>query len=120
MLELLDGFDAATVAVKTNGEVTRHDYEEVIIPHVKEILKTYDKVKFFMHMTEGTTYSAGAIATDTVFGLSHLFSWQRIAIVTDVDWMYKGAGFFMGLLPCEGKVYHEDKFDEAKAWIDSR
>ena len=119
MLELLEGFDDATIALKTSGEVTRQDYEEILIPRVKEILQTNDNVKCFMYFTEGTTYSAGAMATDTVFGIRHLFSWQRIALVTDVEWMHKAAGFFMGLLPCEGKVFSEEKYDEAKTWIES-
>lgn len=119
MLELLEGFDDATIAVKASGEVTRHDYEAVIIPRVKEILNTHDKVKCFMHVAEGTTYSVGAMATDTVFGIRHLFAWHRIALVTDVEWMHKAAGFFMGLLPCEGRVFPEGQYDEARLWIDT-
>ncbi len=119
MLKLLEGFDEATIAVEATGEITHKDYEEVIIPRVKEILKTYDKVSCFMHFTEGTKYSAGAMATDAVFGIRHLFSWHRVAIVTDIPWVHKSAGYILPIMPFEAKVFVADEYEFAKTWLES-
>ncbi|OBQ54805.1 SpoIIAA family protein [Halodesulfovibrio spirochaetisodalis] len=119
MLKLLEGFGDETIAIETHGEITRSDYEEVLIPRAKEILETYEKVKCFMHITEGSTYSMGAVATDTVFGLRHLFAWERIALVTDVEWVHKAAGFFLPLMPFEAKLFSEKEYEYAKTWLES-
>lgn len=119
MLKLLEGFDEATLAVESQGEITRKDYEEVIIPRTKEILKTYDKVNCFMHFTEGTEYSAGAMATDAMFGFRHLFSWHKIAIVTDLNWIHKGARYLLPLMPFDAKLFVEGEYELAKKWLES-
>ncbi|WP_430734759.1 STAS/SEC14 domain-containing protein [Halodesulfovibrio aestuarii] len=118
MLKLLEGFDDTTLAVEAQGEITRQDYEDVIIPRVKEILKTYEKVNCFMHFTEGTEYSTGAMATDAVFGIRHLFSWNRIAIVTDIHWIHKAAGYLLPMMPFEAKLFVEDEYELAKKWLE--
>lgn len=119
MLKLLEGFDDATLAVESEGRITHKDYEEVIIPRVKEILQTHDKVNCFMHFTEGTEYSAGAMATDAVFGLRHLFSWNKVAIVTDLSWVHKAAGYFLPLMPFKAKVFVDEEYELAKSWLES-
>ncbi|SIN89516.1 SpoIIAA family protein [Halodesulfovibrio marinisediminis] len=119
MLKLLEGFDDSTLAVESEGEITHKDYQEVIIPRVKEILKTHDKVNCFMHFTEGTEYSAGAVATDALFGVRHLFSWNKIAIVTDLTWMHKGARYILPLMPFEAKMFVEGEYEFAKKWLES-
>lgn len=119
MLEILEGFEPSTIALRASGEVTREDYHDILIPRVKEILEEYDKVNCMMLITDGTTYTAGALATDAAFGLSHMFSWHRIAIVSDIQWVHKAAGYFLPLMPFEIKLFSESDYDAAKAWLEA-
>lgn len=119
MLKLLEGFDDATVAIESEGEVTHKDYEEVLIPRVKEILETHKKVKCFIHFTEGSTYSVGAMATDAMFGFRHLLSWDKVAIVSDIEWIHKAMRFILPIMPFKIKLFAEQEYDEAKTWLNS-
>jgi len=118
MLKLIDGFKDSVIAIEAQGEITRKDYEEVLIPRAKKALTKYNKVDCFMYITEGSSYSLSAMATDAVFGFSHLTSWRRIAVVTNVEWMQKSFGFIMSIMPFNAKLFSEDEFADAKAWLE--
>ena len=62
--------------------------------------------------------STGALWDDTKFGLSHMLDWERIAMVTDVDWM-KHAAQFYNLLGIFGSIraFATADADKAREWI---
>ncbi|MCG8532945.1 MAG: STAS/SEC14 domain-containing protein [Desulfovibrionales bacterium] len=117
MLELLDGFDETTIALRGSGEITREDYQTVLIPRAKKLLETYEKVNCFMHITEGATYTMGALAADATFGLGHIFSWNKVAIVSDIHWIHRAAGYILPLMPFHVRLYAESDYDDAKQWL---
>ena len=50
-------------------------------------------------------------------GLGHRSSWQRMALVTDKDWVRHGASAFGWLAPGELRLFELSQQDEAKRWI---
>ena len=50
-------------------------------------------------------------------GLGHRSSWQRMALVTDKDWVRHGASAFGWLAPGELRLFELSQQDEAKSWI---
>ncbi len=49
-------------------------------------------------------------------GLKHRSSWQRMALVTDKDWVRHGASAFGWLAPGELKLFEPSETDAARAW----
>ncbi len=73
--------------------------------------------RFYVLGDEFTGYSAGAMWDDAKVGMHHLFSWERIALVTDHDMygrMTRGFGF---LMPAQVKVFGTAELDAARAWV---
>jgi hypothetical protein len=43
-------------------------------------------------------------------------SWERIAVVTDKDWMKRGIAAFDWVIPGEMRVFAPDELEKAKTW----
>jgi len=60
---------------------------------------------------------AGAVWEDFKVGMEHLSRWERVALVTDVEWMKQTMRFFSFLMPGATKAFPLAKAAEARAWI---
>jgi SpoIIAA-like len=121
MIEMLEGFPEDVVTFRAEGEVSGDDYEQVLVPAVEQRLADHEKIRLLYVLGEEFTgYSAGAMWDDAKVGMEHLFSWERIALVTDHDMysrMVKGFGF---LVPAHVKVFGTAEFEAAKDWVSER
>jgi hypothetical protein len=100
------------------GTVTANDYESVIIPAVEELFSRHSKVRFLYHLGEEFSgFEAGAVWDDTKLGLKHLGGWERMAVVSDVEWI-RGAVRVFGLaIPGHVRIFHNRDLAEATRWI---
>ena len=117
MIEPLTDLPDNVLGFDAKGEVTGADYEQVLVPAIEERLARHDKIRLvYVLGDEFDGYSAGAMWDDTKVGMQHLFSFERIALVTDHD-IYgrvtKGFGF---LMPAQVKVFGSSELPDAKAW----
>jgi hypothetical protein len=49
--------------------------------------------------------------------MAHLKAWDKIAIVTDLDWVAGAMRIFRFTMPCPVKVFANSEFAEAARWI---
>jgi hypothetical protein len=118
MIELVEGLPDNVIAASCTKHLTKKDYEEVLIPAVDAALKKHDKVRLYYHIgPEFDGIDATAVFEDMKVGFSHLSHWERIAIVTDVEWIRLSIRAFAFLFPGEIKFFSDDEADQAKAWI---
>jgi SpoIIAA-like len=118
MIETLPGFPDSVVAMSAKGRVTRKDYEEVLIPKVNEAFGRRGKVRCYYEL--GSAFSGmdpGAAWEDFKLGIEHLRGWERVAIVTDVDWIRRAISAFRFLLPGQITVFETRQAAEARRWI---
>lgn len=118
MIELLKDFPGNVVALSAAGRVTKEDYEKVVIPAVERALSQHDKVRLYYQI--GTDFSGidpGAMWADTKVGMGHFLRWDRIAVVTDVDWIRLSVTAFGFLMPAQVNVYSTAEAAAAKKWI---
>ncbi len=59
----------------------------------------------------------GAMWTDFATGLEHWMHWERIAIVTDVEWIRNTMMAFGFLMPGEMQLFSMADKDKAREWI---
>ncbi|MFK7881532.1 STAS/SEC14 domain-containing protein [Roseobacter sp.] len=114
----MEGFPRDVIALRFSGLITSKDYSESLVPLIDEAAQEHDKLKLlcvFDQYFDG--YSAGAIWDDMRFGFSHLTSFSKLALVTDIDWIRKSAKLFGSLMPTEAMVFDVEDLDDAKEWI---
>jgi hypothetical protein len=49
--------------------------------------------------------------------MSHLLSFEKIAVVTDHAWVANGVRAFAFMIPCPVKIFSTAERDAAKNWI---
>lgn len=114
MPEGVDGF-------RLVGEISKADYDEVLIPWVNGIAAAEADVRAVIVVGEDFDgYEARAAWEDTKLGVEmearHRELWKRIAIVTEVGWIRQLARVFGWLVPGELRVFDLDQMDEAEEW----
>jgi hypothetical protein len=118
MIECLGGFPDNVVACAAKGRVTRRDYDDVLIPRVAEVLGRHKKIRCYYELgREFTEMDLGAVWEDIKVGFAHLARWERVAVVTDVDWIRISVSIFRFLMPGEVRVFPTNQAPEARSWI---
>ncbi len=61
-------------------------------------------------------YTGGAMGEDTKLVIGHWGAWEKIAIVTDAEWVENGIKAFGWMVPGEVKTYSTAALDDATEW----
>lgn len=118
MIEVLTGFPETVLAFACNGHVTKRDYESVLIPAVEQALGQHKKVRLYYQIDPGFSgIESGAMWDDFKVGMEHLFRWDRLAVVTDVEWIRSMFKAFSFVIPCEARVFQLEEAANARTWI---
>jgi hypothetical protein len=122
VIERIDEMPVGTVGFRFSGEVSRKDYDEVLIPALVKAFDSANPVRCLCQVGPGFEgYQAGAawedVKTGARFGLGHMSAWKRTALVTDVDWIAHLVALFGWLAPGELKLFELDELEQAKAWV---
>jgi hypothetical protein len=118
MIERLTGLPDNVIGFSAHGKVTAADYEQHLVPAVEAALAAHDKVRLLYQLGEDFDgFEVGALWEDAKVGLMHLAAWERIALVTDVEWLgtaTKAMGFMM---PGEVRVFPNAELEAARDWL---
>ena len=118
MIEALKEFPPKVLAFACKGHVSKNDYETVLIPAVEEALKQPGKVRLYYQVdADFAGIAPGAMWDDFKVGMEHILRWERIAVVTDVDWIRNSIRAFGFLMPGSVKVFHLNEAGKAREWI---
>jgi hypothetical protein len=118
VIELLSGLPDNAVGFEFSGSVSQADYERVLIPAIEATLAGNDRVDLLCHIgPDFDNYELGAIWEDAKVGLQHVAVWQRIALVTDVEWIRIAVKVFGFTIPAEIRLFDNGQLAEARAWI---
>ena len=118
MIEVLDDTNSNILEFRLSGVVTANDYEEVLIPTIKNKLKKYPKIRVLYQVTEKfESYELAAMIDDAKAGLLFFNAWEKIAVVSDIDWIINGVKVFSFMVPGEVKTFGNSKLEEAREWL---
>lgn len=118
MIEVLRDFPANVVAFRGTGRITRQDYETVVVPALEAAFKQFETIRLYYQFDpdfEGL--DPGAMWEDFKVGMEHFTHWERIAIVTDMDWISNALKVFAFLMPGEIRHFPLADAERARTWI---
>jgi hypothetical protein len=120
MLQLIEGFGDDVAAIRGVGLVTAADYRDVLAPAIARATTGGRKARLLLELGEGFEgYDTSAMLADTSLGIGHLGSFERIAVVTDAEWLRRAVHLFGGLIPGEVRLFPASGTDDARSWIRS-
>jgi hypothetical protein len=118
MIELVAGLPGSVVGALAKGEVTATDYEDVLIPAIRNASRSHPRLRFYYEFGPGFTgMDQASMWEDFEVGVEHWAKWDRIAVVTDIPWLNNAVNAFSFLIPCTARVFAMDERDEARSWI---
>ncbi|RII30926.1 MAG: hypothetical protein CXR30_03720 [Geobacter sp.] len=118
MIEKIPDLPDNVLGFKAKGTVTERDYETIIIPAVEDLFSRQEKIRFLYHLGEEFTgFEAAAIWDDTKLGMKHLTGWERVAIVSDTEWVRAAIKIFGVVIPGRVRAFHNNEIAEATRWI---
>lgn len=118
MLEILPGLPDNVLGIKAVGEVEEDDYDDVLEPAIDDRLSRHEKIRLLYILgPEFEGYDGEAIWEDAKLGTKTFTSYDRIAVVTDADWVRRMVKAFGWLMPGEVDVYKLDDEVAARDWI---
>jgi len=121
MIEHLKDFPGNVLAVVCHGRVTRADYDSVLVPAAEAALKANAKVRLYYETApDFTGLEAGAMWEDFKVGVEHWTRWERVAVVSDVEWIRQTVRLFGFLMPGVAKTFSSTEAAQARAWITGR
>ena len=117
IMQLVD-FPSNVVAFVCKGRVTKADYDAVLVPVVKDALFTHEKVRLYYETAaDFAGIDPGAGWEDFKVGMEHLSRWDRIAVVSDVEWIKHMVHFFSFLIPGTTRLFPLSDAARAREWI---
>ena len=109
------------VALRGTGTVTGDDYKTVLAPAIERATTGGRKAKLLLELGDGFEgYDPGAILADATVGGGHLGSFERIAVVTDAEWIRRAIQLFGGLIPGDVRLFSVAERTAARDWIGAR
>lgn len=117
MITILPNEPKNVAAFKASGEISKEDFEGLVIPHVEAKVNTFDELNYLLYLdTDLNQFTAGAWLQDAFLGLKNITKWNRAAIVTDKEGVQKFTEIFSAFMPGEFKSFEKTELETALEW----
>ena len=118
MIDVVTDLPDSVLGLKASGEVTAEDYQRVLVPALETKLRDHRRVRLLYIIEDSFSgYTGGAAWEDAKVGMFHLTAFERVAIVTNVEWITKAASAFGFAMPGEVRVFTPADLSSAREWI---
>ncbi len=118
MIKELKDTPNTMVGFVASDEVTKADFDKVVLPAVNELVQRTDKLNYLLVVnTPLKNFTIGAWLRDAMLGLNNINKWNRAAIVTDTDGIKWFTELFSKVVPGEFKGFNHSELDRAINWV---
>ncbi|MFT6105070.1 MAG: hypothetical protein ACJA1E_001497 [Paracoccaceae bacterium] len=101
-----------------SGDVTEKDYTNVVVPALERAFVDHDDVRLLVRIENNPgDYSLGAMMADARIGLKHWRGFDRIAVVSEAQWLTMSIRAFSIFMPCPVMLFSLAQEDEARRWL---
>jgi hypothetical protein len=118
MVRRITEMPAGTIGFEAIGEVEDDDWEKAVEPVLRREIADGQKVRLlYLFGPEAREVEGDAMAADTGFRARHATSFERVAVVSDEDWMRPALRALSFLLPGKARGFPVRDLAAAKAWL---
>ncbi len=117
MIVELKTFADDTVGFLCSGRVTQGDYKTVLLPAVEAALAAHPRIRIYYETTGDFSLDATAVWEDVKLGIEHATRWERLAVVSDVEWLGRAVRTFSFLMPGRVRAFASAEAELARAWV---
>jgi hypothetical protein len=118
MLRRMTDMPAGTIGFEAIGEVEDDDWEEAVEPVLRGEITDGRKVRLlYLLGAEAREVEGDAMSADSGFRARHATSFDRVAVVSDEDWMRPALRALSFMLPGKAKGFHVRELPAAKTWL---
>jgi hypothetical protein len=118
MLQRMTDMPAGTIGFEAVGEVEDDDWEQAVEPVLRrEIADGRDVRLLYLIGPDARDVEGDAMSADAGFRARHATSFERVAVVSDEDWMRPALRALSFLLPGKARGFHVRELDAAKTWL---
>jgi hypothetical protein len=109
---------AGTIGFEAVGEVEDDDWEETVEPVLRQEIAAGRNVRLlYLIGTRAREVESDAMSADTGFRVRHATSYERVAVVSDEDWIRPALRALSFLLPGKARGFRVRDLAEAKVWL---
>jgi hypothetical protein len=121
VIEKVDNLPTGVIGFRASGKISRDEYHQMMQP-IYALLEEGDPVNLlFVIDADFRGLDVAALWEDMKaagsVGLKHRKAWERMALVTDKDWIRHGAAGFAWLAPGELRVFDPEQMSDATDWL---
>ena len=118
MLRQMTAMPAGTIGFEAIGEVEDDDWEDAVEPVLRREIAEGEKLRLlYLIGPEARKVEGDAIKADTNFRARHLKAFERVAVVTDEDWIKPALKTLSFLVPGHARAFPVHDLPAAKAWL---
>jgi hypothetical protein len=119
--EVIPDMPAGTLGFRISGRLAGEDYTTVLVPPLREAVEEGKRIRVLYAIGPELHMEPGALREDLKLeldlGIRNRDAWERIAAVTDIEWLRRAFGVFSWMVPGEIRMFPESELDQAKAWL---
>jgi len=105
------------IGFKASWEVTKRDFEEVVIPSVQKHVEKMGQLNYMLVINASIhNFTLYAWLKDALIGLKQLTKWKRACIVSDSKAIKLFTQFFSFVLPGEFRGFSHNELKQAIEW----
>jgi hypothetical protein len=121
MVQVIPDMPAGTLGFRVSGRLTREDYVDVLVPPLRKAVQAGERLRVLyaigpeLHMEPAALWED--LKLDVELGIKHRDAWERMAVVTDLDWLWRAFELFSWMVPGAMRLFREREIEQAKAWL---
>ena len=118
MLRRIPDMPTGTIGFEAVGEVEDDDWENTVEPVLRATIAEGRKVRLlYLLGAQAREVELDAMKADTGFRARHASSFDRVAVVSDQDWVRPALQALSFLVPGKAKGFRVRDLEDAKAWL---
>ena len=118
MLRRMTDMPLGTIGFEAVGEVEDDDWEQEVEPVLRQEMADGRQVRLlYLLGAEARGVERDAMTADTGFRARHATSFDRVAVVSDEDWIRPALSALSFLLPGKAKGFRVRDLPSAKEWL---
>jgi hypothetical protein len=118
MLQRIHDMPAGTLGFEAVGEVEDDDWERAVEPKLRREIADGHKLRLlYVVGPRAREVEGDAMSADMEFRARHAGSFERVAVVSDEDWIRPALRALSFLLPGKAKGFRTRDLPAAKTWL---